>query len=227
MHDASVNVLGTVAVLDAAVRGGVAKVVYAGSVGSYGEPSEDELPIDESFDLPATSPYGTSKRVAIEYLRTYEVLHGLRWTALTFANVYGPRQTTAGEGGVVATFAGRMLAGQPCTIYGDGEQTRDFVYVDDVVHALVLAAGRGDGERFMIGTGERVSINQLFRALAAAVDYPHAAVSAPGRAGEIRHSALDARRAGSVLGWKPWTPLEEGLAATLAWAASQPSRVAR
>ncbi len=227
MHDASVNVLGTVAVLDAAVRGGVSKVVYAGSIGSYGEPSEDELPVDETFDRPATSPYGTSKRVAVDYLRTYEVLHGLRWTALTFANVYGPHQTTAGEGGVVATFAGRMLAGQPCTIFGDGEQTRDFVYVDDVVHALVLAAGRGDGERFMIGTGERISINQLFRALAAAVDYPHAAVSAPARPGEVRHSALDARRAASGLGWKPWTPLEEGLAATLAWAASQAPRTLR
>ncbi len=221
MFDSSVNVLGTVAVLEAAVHGGVRKVVYASSVGSYGEPAESELPVDESFDAPALSPYGASKRVVLTYLETYAKLHGLAWTALTLANVYGPHQTTAGEGGVVATFAGRMLAGQPCTIYGDGEQTRDFVYVDDVVHALVLAAERGDGERFMIGTGERISINQLFRALAAAVGYEHQPVRAPERPGEIRHSSVDARRAGRELGWKPWTTLEEGLAATLLWAANR------
>jgi UDP-glucose 4-epimerase len=220
LHDASVNVLGTIAVLEAARQGGVRKVVYAGSIGSYGEPAVASLPIDESFDDPALSPYGASKRVAIDYLRTYGQLHGLEWTTLTFANVYGPHQTTAGEGGVVATFAGRMLAGQPVTIYGDGEQTRDFVFVDDVVHALVLAADRASGERLLIGTGERTSVNQLFRALAAATDYGHEPVYGPARDGEIRHSSVDSRRAGRELGWKPWTSLEEGLAATLQWAAA-------
>jgi UDP-glucose 4-epimerase len=220
MHDASVNVLGTIAVLEAARQGGVRKVVYAGSIGSYGEPSEDALPIDESFETPALSPYGASKRVAIDYLRTYGELHGLEWTTLTFANVYGPHQTTAGEGGVVATFAGRMLAGQPVTIYGDGEQTRDFVFVDDVVHALVLAADRAPAQRLLIGTGQRTSVNQLFRALAAATGYPHDAVYGPARDGEIRHSSVDSRHAGRELGWKPWTSLEEGLAATLEWAAA-------
>jgi UDP-glucose 4-epimerase len=221
VSDASINVLGTIGVLEAAVRGGVRKVVYVGSIGSYGEPDEDQLPVDESFDRPALSPYGVSKRVVYDYLATYRALHGLHYTALTLANVYGPRQATAGEGGVVATFASRMLAGQPCTIYGDGEQTRDFVYVDDVVHALVLAAERGDDARYLIGTGERVSINQLYRALAAAVGYEHEPVRAPAQPGEIRHSCVDARRAGRELGWKPWTTLEEGLAATLAWAASR------
>ena len=217
--DAAINVLGTVNVLEAARACEARKVVYAGTIGSYGEPDESELPLDESFDAPALSPYGASKRTALEYLRTYEALYGLEWTALTCANVYGPHQTTSGEGGAVATFVGRMLAGQPCTIFGDGEQSRDFVFVDDVVHALVLAADRAPGERCNIGTGERVTVNQLFRALAAATGYDHEPVHAPARPGEIRHSCLDARHAGRVLDWKPWTTLEEGLAATLAWAA--------
>lgn len=220
-HDASVNVLGTLAVLEAARRAGTRKVVYASSIGSYGEPDEGELPVDESFDRPALSPYGVSKRVAIDYLRTYGVLYDLDWTALTLANVYGPHQTTAGEGGVVATFAGRMLAGQPCTIYGDGDQTRDFVFVDDVVHALVLAAERASGQRLLIGTSQRTSVLQLFRALAAATGYPHEPVFAPDRDGEIRHSSVDSRAAARELGWKPWTTLEEGLAGTLDWASRQ------
>jgi UDP-glucose 4-epimerase len=219
IHDAEVNVLGTVAVLEAARAAGVRKVVYASSVGSYGEPSETDLPVDESFTTPALSPYGVSKRVAMDYLQTYRELYGIEYTALTLGNVYGPRQTTAGEGGVVATFIGRMLRGEPVTIYGDGEQSRDLVFVDDVVHAFVLAADRGDGERYTIGTAARTTVNQLFNALAAATGFPHEPVREPARAGEVRHSALDARKAGRELGWKPWTMLEEGLAATLAWAA--------
>ena len=218
VDDAHRNVLGTVSVLEAAREAGVRKVVYAGTAVSYGEPDEADLPFDESHEAPALSPYGVSKRVALEYLRTYAALYGLEWTALTCANVYGPHQTTSGEGGVVATFVGRMLAGQPCTIVGDGEQSRDFVFVDDVVHALVLAADRGAGERCNIGTGERITVNQLFRALSAATGYEHEPVHAEPREGEVRHSVLDARHAGRVLGWKPWTTLEEGLAATLAWA---------
>jgi UDP-glucose 4-epimerase len=221
MHDAEVNVLGTIAVLEASRRTGVRKVVYASSVGSYGEPRPDELPVDESYDRPATSPYGTSKRVAMDYLATYEALYGVTYTALTLANVYGPHQTTAGEGGVVSTFIGRMLRQQPCAIYGDGEQTRDFVFVDDVVHAFVLAMDRADEHRLMVGTGQQTSINQLFRALAAATGYSHEPIREPARLGEVRHSALDARRAASALGWKPWTTLEEGLAATLRWAAGR------
>jgi UDP-glucose 4-epimerase len=219
LHDAAVNVLGTIAVLEAARRGGVRKVVYASSIGSYGEPDVDSLPIDESFALPALSPYGASKRVAVDYLATYHELYGLEWTALTLANVYGPHQTTSGEGGVVATFIGRLLEGQPCTIYGDGEQSRDFVFVDDVVHAFVLAADRAGGERLMVGTGQRTTINQLYHALAAATGRRDEARREPARTGEIRHSCVDATRARELLGWKPWTTLEEGLAATLRWAA--------
>ncbi len=221
LHDAEVNVLGTIAVLEAARLTGVRRVVYASSIGSYGEPTLEELPLDETYDRPATSQYGTSKRVALDYLATYRELYGLEFTALTLANVYGPHQTTAGEGGVVATFIGRMLDRQPCAIYGDGEQTRDFVFVDDVVHAFVLAMDRAQGQRLMVGTGHRTSINQLFYALAAATGYGHEPQREPARLGEVRHSALDARRAAAELGWKPWTTLEEGLAATLRWAAAR------
>lgn len=221
LHDARVNVLGTLNVLEAARRSGVRKVVFVTSGGCiYGEPTEDELPVPETHPGHAHSPYGASKRCGEEYLRTYQSLYGLAWTSLALSNVYGPRQDPAGEAGVVAIFTERMLAGQPCTIFGDGDQSRDFVFVDDVVHAIVLAMDRGDGDRFNIGTGERTTVNQLYRALAAATNYPHEPVHAPERHGELRHSAVAIRHAAEVLGWKPWTVLEEGLAATLAWSAS-------
>lgn len=218
-HDARVNVLGTVGVLEAARLCGARKVVFATSGGCiYGEPPESALPIDEQHPGHAHSPYGASKRCGEEYLRTYHELYGIAWTSLALSNVYGPRQDPAGEAGVVAIFTDRMLVGEPTVIYGDGGQTRDFVYVDDVVHAFVLAMERGDGERFNIGTGERTSVNQLFHALRVATGYGLGPVHAPERAGELRHSALDCRKAAQVLGWKPWTTLEEGLAATLDWA---------
>lgn len=220
IRDAMVNVLGTVRVLEAARRHGVDKVVFATSGGCiYGEPPLQDLPVPETYVGWAHSPYGASKRAGEEYLHTYELLYGLDWTSLAFSNVYGPRQDPAGEAGVVAIFTQRMLAGLPCTIFGDGEQTRDFVYVDDVVHALALALDRGSGERFNIGTGQRTSINTLYRALAAATGQNAEPIHAPPRAGELEHSAVDIRKAASGLGWKPWTTLEEGLAQTLKWAA--------
>ena len=115
-----------------------------------------------------------------------------------------------------------MLAGRPVTIHGDGKSTRDFVYVDDVVHALALAMERADGERLLIGTGQRTSVERLFLALAAATDHRRDPVHGEPLPGEARHAAVDARRAAEVLGWKPWTTLEEGLATTLRWAATTP-----
>jgi UDP-glucose 4-epimerase len=219
--DADVNVLGTVAVLEAARAAAVRKVVYASSIATVGDTPEATLPIDETFDGAPISPYGASKRAALTFLRTYEALHGIAWNALTLANVYGPHQTATGEGGVVAVFADRMLAGQPVAIHGDGEQTRDLVFVDDVVHAFVLAADRGRSGRLLIGTGQRTSVATLFRALAAATGYPHDPLREPAREGDVRHSAVDASAAREELGWKPWTTLEEGLASTLAWVAER------
>lgn len=221
-HDARVNVIGTISVLEAARRYGVRKVVFATSGGCiYGEPPVEDLPVDESYGGHSHSPYGASKRAGEEYLRTYRSLYGVEWTSLALSNVYGPRQDPAGEAGVVAIFTDRMLAGEPTVIYGSGQQTRDFVYVDDVVHAFVLAMERGDGERFNIGTGERTSVDQLARALAAATGYQHEPIRADARPGELEHNALDCRKAAQQLGWKPWTTLEEGLAATLEWASTR------
>lgn len=221
-HDARVNVLGTLAVLEAARRHGVRKVVFTTSGGCiYGEPYEHELPVREDYPGYAHSPYGASKRCGEEYLRTYRSLYDVTWTSLALANVYGPRQDPRGEAGVVAIFAERMLAGLPVVIYGDGEQTRDFVYVDDVVHAFMLAMHRGDDERFNIGTGERTSVNALYRALAATAGYGAQPVSAPERSGELRHNALDCGKAAQLLGWRPWTTLAEGLATTLAGASGR------
>jgi len=215
-HDATQNILATLNVLEAARRHGVAKVVFASSGGTiYGEPSLDELPLRESHPGHPTSPYGASKRAAEEYLHVYEALYGLRWTSLALANVYGPRQDLHGEAGVVAIFTQRMRSGQPVVIYGDGEQSRDLVYVDDVVHAFALAATRGDGQRFNIGTGTRTSVNDLFDVVAAALGHDDAAVHAPERTGELRHSALDASHARALLGWEAWTPLAEGIAMTV------------
>lgn len=220
-RDATINVLGTIHVLEAARRHGVRKVVFATSGGTiYGEPDESELPLGEDRELLAHSPYGASKIAGEQYLRTYEHLYGVQWSSLALTNVYGPRQDPAGEAGVVAIFTERMLAGEPAVIYGDGEQTRDFIYVDDVVHALALALDRGDGERFNIGTSERTSVVGLWQALARATGHELDPVYAPERPGELRHNSVDCRKAARVLGWKPWTSLEEGLAATLEWTRS-------
>ncbi|MEA2931291.1 MAG: UDP-glucose 4-epimerase, partial [Actinomycetota bacterium] len=156
VFDAEVNILGTLNVLEGARAAGTAKVVLAASGGTlYGEP--DELPVRESAPQRPLSPYGVSKKAAGDYLAAYRELHGIEFTALALANVYGPRQDPHGEAGVFAIFAGRLLAGEQCTIFGTGEQTRDFVYVDDVVDAFARAATRGSGLLMNIGTGVETS----------------------------------------------------------------------
>ena len=163
VEDATVNVVGTLNVLEGARRAGARKVVVAASGGTaYGEVRPRNLPAKESHALAPRSPHGVSTRVMLEYLRLYRQLHDLEYTALALANVYGPRQRADGEGAslpdghdgaVIATFASRLLAGDACTVHGDGEQTRDFVYVDDAVDAFVRAADRGDGLVINVGTG--------------------------------------------------------------------------
>jgi UDP-glucose 4-epimerase len=218
VHDAMVNVIGTVRLLEAARRAGVRKFVIATSGGTiYGEPPADALPVAEDFDGHPGSPYGASKRAVEEYLHTYSALYGLRWTALALSNVYGPRQNPEGEAGVVSIFGARMLAGQPLTVFGDGEQTRDFVFVDDVVDAFVRAMTSGDGLRCNIGTGEQISVNALFAELAGLTGYTREPEYAPARPGELQRIALDIRRAGRELGWKPRWSLAQGMAATLDW----------
>src|SRR5438477_216587 len=214
--DAEVNIVGTINVLGGARAAGTRKVVLAASGGTlYGEP--EELPLRESHPQRPLSPYGVSKKAAGDYLAAYRELHGIEFTALALANVYGPRQDPHGEAGVVAIFAGLLLEGQQCTVYGDGEQTRDFVYVDDVVDAFARAATRGSGLLLNVGTGDETTVNQLYETMAATAATTAPAHYAPARPGELARSALDPGRASIHLGWKPWTPLDDGVAAVLEW----------
>ncbi len=216
--DAQVNILGLLNVLESSSRSGVRKVVVASSGGTiYGEPRR--LPVKETAVSGShpVSPYGISKKVAEDYLRFYQRYRGLDFTALALANVYGPRQDPMGEAGVIAIFATKMLAGEVPTIFGDGNQTRDFVFVDDVLHAFALAMERGSSKLVNVGTGLETSVNGLFRMLAQITAFHGQPLYGPQRPGELRRNALDIEAAMESLGWHPWTHLEDGLKETVAF----------
>jgi UDP-glucose 4-epimerase len=216
MFDAHVNILGALNLCEAALAAGTRKVVFAGSGGTlYGIP--ESLPVREGHAQRPLSPYGVSKKAAGDYLHYYREVHGLEYTELALGNVYGPRQDPNGEAGVVAIFAGLLLEGRQPTIYGDGAQTRDYVYVDDVVDAFVRATERGGGLLMNIGTGVETSVLDLYASMAALTGFRGDARFAPARTGELERSALDPGRAAIHLGWKPWTALDEGLGLTLDW----------
>jgi UDP-glucose 4-epimerase len=216
VKDALVNVMGLLNVMECCSRTGVRKVVYAASGGTlYGEPRK--LPVKETANGRPVSPYGISKKVGIDYLLYYERYRGVAFTALALANVYGPRQDPNGEAGVVSIFASRMLKGLAPTIFGDGHQTRDYVFVDDVVHAFALAARAGDGRLINVGTGLETSVNGIFQLLARITGFRGSPLSAPERSGDLRRNALDPSLAEEVLGWRPWTHLEDGLGETTSY----------
>jgi UDP-glucose 4-epimerase len=216
VFDADVNILGTLRVLEGARSLDTARVVFAASGGTlYGEPDVADLPVRESQPHRPLSPYGVSKKAAIDYLVAYRELHAVEFCALALANVYGPRQDPHGEAGVVAIFADRLLRGEAVTIFGDGEQTRDFVFVDDVVDAFVRAATRGGGLVLNVGTGRELSVNELARVMAEVAGVATHPVYAPPRPGELERSALDPERAGIHLGWSAWTELQPGVRAVL------------
>jgi UDP-glucose 4-epimerase len=216
VFDAEVNVLGTLRVLEGARSAGTQRVVFAASGGTlYGEPDVSDLPVRESHPHRPMSPYGVSKKSAIDYLMAYRDLHALEFSALALANVYGPRQDPHGEAGVVAIFADRLLRDEPVTIFGDGEQTRDFVYVDDVVDAFVRAATKGGGLVINVGTGVELSVNELARVMAAAAGVDTPPAYAPARPGELERNALNPERASIHLGWSSWTTLDEGVRAVI------------
>ena len=228
VSDARTNVIGMLRVLDGAHAGGARKVVFASSGGtSYGEADPALLPFDEDTPQRPLSPYGVAKLAGGLYLDVYRALHGLAGTTLALANVYGPRQDPQGEAGVVAIFAGRLLYGPPCTVFGTGEQTRDFVYVDDVTDALLTAAERADGQLLNIGTGVEISVNDLYRTMAGMVGGPNDPVRGSARPGELDRSALDPTRAASEVGWRPVTGLDDGLRATLDWFSDRRDRADR
>ena len=214
--DAEVNILGSLNVCQGAVAAGTRKVVFAGSGGTlYGE-SED-LPVREGHPQHPRSPYGVAKKAVGDYLHYYREVQGLDSTVLALANVYGPRQNPHGEAGVVAIFAGRMLARERATVFGDGSQTRDFVYVDDAVDAFVKAIDAGGGLTCNIGTGVETSVQSLHDTMARLAGVSEPPRYAPARPGELARSVLDPGRAATHLGWMPETDLESGLARTLAW----------
>ena len=211
--DARSNVLGTLNVLEAA-REQDAQVILASTGGAiYGE---CDTPASEDAARLPLSPYGTSKLAAEEYLATWNRLYGTRHVALRLGNVYGPRQDPHGEAGVVAIFLSRIRDGEQATIYGDGSQTRDYVYVDDVARAFVGAVG-AEGSVFNVGTGEETSVTALWDACLAASGGEAAAAYGPARLGELQRSCLDPRRAETVLHWRAEIPLATGLRETWEW----------
>jgi UDP-glucose 4-epimerase len=216
VRDAAINVMGLLNLMECCVRTGVRKVVYAASGGTlYGEPRK--LPVKETASGRPVSPYGISKKVGIDYLAFYERHHGIVFTALALANVYGPRQDPHGEAGVVAIFSERMLRGETPTIFGDGNQTRDYVFVDDTVHAFALAAEHGDGRLVNVGTGLETSVNGLYRLVAEITAFTGQPAQGPPRPGDLRRNALDPGLAAEVLSWRPWTHLEDGIAETVSF----------
>jgi UDP-glucose 4-epimerase len=215
--DAEVNIVGSLNVCQGALAAGTRKIVFAGSGGTlYGTP--EALPVPETHPRQPVSPYGVAKKAVGDYLHYYREIRKLDYTVLALANVYGPRQDPHGEAGVVAIFAGRMLARQVPTIFGQGTQTRDFVYVDDVVDAFARARGAAaSGMLLNIGTGVETSVNELFATMAGLTRFKDAPLHAPARAGELVRSSLDPTLAASELVWKPTTSLESGLRKTIAW----------
>jgi len=212
-YDADVNVLGTIRVLEAARAYGTT-VTFSSSGGAiYGEV---DSPASEDAPPRPLSPYGAAKLAAEEYLATYNRLHGTRHAVVRYANVYGPRQQVGLEGGVVAVFMSELAEGATPTIFGDGEQTRDYVYVGDVTAATIRA--HGCGGVFNVGTGAQTSVNDLYAAVSRIAGIDRAPIYAAGRLGDIRHSVLDVGRAERELDWRPAHTLGQGLAATWDWA---------
>lgn len=214
VFDATTNILGSINVIEAALAVGTRKIVYASSGGAvYGE--LQYMPADESHPINPASHYGVSKYTVEQYLSLYNQLAGLSYTALRYANVYGPRQNPYGEAGVVAIFGQQMLAGKQPIIFGDGSDTRDYVFVDDIVAANVRVLDTGDNEVFNLGTGQPTSVQEVFAAVAEATGFTGQPIYAQPRAGDIAHNALDSSKAQQLLGWQPRSSFTEGIQRTI------------
>ena len=215
-RDATINILGTLGLLESVQRHGVRKVIYASTGGAlYGEARF--LPATEDHPVNPEAPYGASKHTVEHYLYIWKLLHGLDYTVLRYPNVYGPRQNPHGEAGVNAIFIGLMLDDQRPRIFGTGEQLRDYLYVGDVVEANEIALSRGSGEMVNLGTGVGTSVNDIFRELQRILAFPGEPIYEAPRPGEIQRIYLDAARAREVLGWTPRVSFREGLERTVAW----------
>lgn len=213
LNDAQNNILGTINLLEECREYNVEKVIYASSAAVYGEP--DYLPVDEEHPIKAMSPYGISKHTPEHYIKMYSELYDLNYTIFRYANVYGPRQDPKGEGGVVSIFVDKMLAEENPVIFGDGEQTRDFIYVADLVKANLMALSQGDNILVNISTQSRDSVNDLVDYLNQILPYDLKAVYKEARQGDIRHSSLANEKAEAALGWTPDYDFKSGLEQTV------------
>lgn len=213
VSDSDVNIIGTVNILENCRRYDVYKHIYPSSAAVYGMP--EYLPLDELHIINPISYYGISKYTPEQYIKVYSDLCSMKYTIFRYANVYGIRQDPKGEGGVVAIFMERLMKGKIPVIYGDGEQTRDFIYVDDIVEANIKALCYGDNETLNISTNIPVSINELYSLIKDMLEIEHDAEHAGERAGDIRYSCLDNSKAMKLLDWKPKYSIKEGLRKTI------------
>ena len=215
VRDLEANGGGTARVVSLAADIGVRKIIYSSSGGTvYGEPRS--LPVTEAESIKPQSPYGLSKWVGEQYIHLFSQQHGIDYTILRYSNAFGPRQDPYGEAGVVAIFTARMLAGTPCTIDGDGEQRKDYLYVGEVARANVLALNAGSHGTFNIGSGVGTSVNEIFSALQRATGYTIAPRNGPPRPGDVRNFWLNCSRAKEGLGWEPQVSFDEGIHRTVA-----------
>jgi len=216
IYDAKENIIGTINILNCCIKTKVKKFVYASSGGArYGEPVK--LPCNESHPIKPLCPYGISKHTAEYYVEFYSKLHGLDYNILAYSNVYGPRQDPEGEAGVISIFMGKILNNEKCEIFGDGEQTRDYVYVGDVAEANLLALEKETkSKNFNIGTGKETSVNELFAKIKKVIGKGEAVHVDP-IPGEVRRIYLDISLAEKELGWQPRVDLDKGLKQTAEW----------
>lgn len=223
--DSEINVIGTLRVLEAARLAGISHVVFSSSAGIFGELKT--LPIREDHPCEPDSPYGASKLAAEKMCLAYNKLYGMKNVCLRYFNVFGPHQRFDAYGNVIPIFAERMLRGQEVTVFGDGEQTRDFVHVRDVAAANLAAAEASAGGAFNVGSGTRITINELVRLMSTHVTAPVQVVHGPARAGDVRHSLADVRAATAALGWSPREQLGTCLKEYIAWLGSDPVTLRR
>lgn len=211
-YDADMNINGTINILEACREASVKKIIFASTSGVYGNLQKD-LISEKDLTMPI-SYYGLSKLTAESYIRLFHQLYGLSYTILRYGNVYGPRQSAKGEGGVIAIFLDRIKKGMPLMIHGDGEQTRDFVYVKDVVRANNAAVEKGDQETIQVSTGRSVSVNHLVKMLTQIYGSPIETIYTHARTGDIKHSCLDNKKARQLLQWNPQVDIFNGLTET-------------
>ncbi len=215
-YDAQVNVVGFLNLMESARQHGLRRVIFSSTGGAiYGE--QETFPAPEDHPLHPVSPYGITKLATEAYLFFYKVQYGIDYAAMRYGNVYGPRQDPHGEAGVVAIFCGRMLEGKPCTIYGDGKQTRDYVFVADVVRANVAAASANVSGPINVGTGIETDVNDLYHTLGTVADVTRAPEYGPARPGEQSRSVISPARAQQLLDWRPQVDLARGLDQTFTY----------